>query len=138
MVEVCPVANSRLWPRLAGSIHRRALRDRFTNPALPTPTPTPLSRLYLSPATASSSARATFAHVYVYPPDNPPSHIDRPARRASNSPRARYRTCLVDRIPKVSFDFSILRRASYANTRLRGCSRNLETRSKTDAYANLR
>lgn len=46
---VCPVANSRLWPRLAGSIHRRALRDRFTNPALPTPTPTPRSSLsYLS------------------------------------------------------------------------------------------
>lgn len=47
---VCPVANSRLWPRLAGSIHRRALRDRFTNPALPPPTPTPLCCLYLSPA----------------------------------------------------------------------------------------
>ncbi|EFN69889.1 hypothetical protein EAG_10851 [Camponotus floridanus] len=38
---VCPVANSRLWARLGGSIHRRALRDRFTNPALPAPSPLP-------------------------------------------------------------------------------------------------
>lgn len=55
---VCPVANSRLWARLGGSIHRRALRDRFTNPALPAPSPPllpppppsppPTSRLYTS------------------------------------------------------------------------------------------
>lgn len=47
--EVCPVANSRLWPRLAGSIHRRALRDRFTNPPLPTSTPSLPFSLSLPP-----------------------------------------------------------------------------------------
>ena len=60
--EVCPVANSRLWPRLAGSIHRRALRDRFTNPPLPTSTPSlPFS---LSPfPLLPPKARATFAYA---------------------------------------------------------------------------
>lgn len=58
---VCPVANSRLWARLGGSIHRRALRDRFTNPALPAPPPPP-------PPPPHHHHQPTTTDVHVYMP----------------------------------------------------------------------
>ena len=68
--EVCPVANSRLWPRLAGSIHRRALRDRFTNPPLPTSTPS----LPFSPSLPPSATKGP-RYLRVYYVYNPPSFL---------------------------------------------------------------
>lgn len=86
MVEkVCPVANSRLWPRLAGSIHRRALRDRFTNPPLPTSTPDTLPPSPpFSPATKGPPPSRLY-HVYT-PPDNPPSFLLEKSYRPAASP----------------------------------------------------
>lgn len=68
--EVCPVANSRLWPRLAGSIHRRALRDRFTNPPLPTSTPSLPFSLSLPPSATKGPRYLRVYYVY-----NPPSFL---------------------------------------------------------------
>lgn len=113
---VCPVANSRLWARLGGSIHRRALRDRFTNPALPAPSPPPppLPPSLPSPPPTpglytsfplrelARKGRRVCTCVYVYLPNNPQSHIDRLEWPELPS---RFRNSLVNDFPR--FDSAV-------------------------------
>lgn len=77
---LCPVANSRLWARLGGFIHRRALRDRFINrSSFPRYIHDPIS-IYRAHVPGSTVCRCT-----KQPPESYwPSRNQLPKRRMKN------------------------------------------------------